>query len=263
MMKMVQSAGDHQIRKGPWTEQEDLQLVCYVGLFGGRRWDFIAKVSGLNRTGKSCRFRWVNYLHPGLKRGRMTPQEERVVLQLHSRWGNRWSKIARKLPGRTDNEIKNYWRTHMRKEVQEMRKRDTMISMITTMVESPTKSQNIMEGDSSNLNGKGSCVTDFAVRGDDVSEEEEEEEEDYSMDQIWKEIASPEEHVNSTTSQVFYRGTKEEATCSFSSCPPLMASPLWELGSESLWTMDEGETNMLAPMVSVISTNEHKPGRVM
>ncbi|XP_074576948.1 transcription factor MYB59-like [Curcuma longa] len=104
------------MRKGPWTEQEDLQLVRFVDLFGDRRWDFIAKVSGLNRTGKSCRLRWVNYLHPDLKHGRITPQEERLILELHSRWGNRWARIARRLPGRTDNEIKNYWRTHTRKK---------------------------------------------------------------------------------------------------------------------------------------------------
>nr|GMD64469.1 transcription factor MYB48-like [Ipomoea batatas] len=63
-----------EFRKGPWTEQEDVQLVFYVNLFGDRRWDFLAKVSGLKRTGKSCRLRWVNYLHPGLKRCKMTPQ---------------------------------------------------------------------------------------------------------------------------------------------------------------------------------------------
>ncbi|KAJ1379426.1 SANT/Myb domain [Sesbania bispinosa] len=77
-----------EIRKGPWTEQEDFKLVYFVGLFGDRRWDFIAKVSGLSRTGKSCRLRWVNYLHPDLKRGKMTPQEERLVIELHSKWGN-------------------------------------------------------------------------------------------------------------------------------------------------------------------------------
>ncbi|XP_071741784.1 transcription factor MYB48-like isoform X2 [Rutidosis leptorrhynchoides] len=77
---------------------------------------------GLKRSGKSCRLRWVNYLHPGLRRGKMTPQEERRIIELHSKWGNRWSRIARKLPGRTDNEIKNYWRTHMRKKAQEKKK---------------------------------------------------------------------------------------------------------------------------------------------
>ncbi|KAI3782367.1 hypothetical protein L2E82_12412 [Cichorium intybus] len=113
---------DETMRKGPWTEHEDFQLVFYVHMFGDRRWDFIANVSGLKRTGKSCRLRWVNYLHPGLKRGKMTPHEERLVLELHAKFGNRWSKIARKLPGRTDNEIKNYWRTHMRKKAQEKKR---------------------------------------------------------------------------------------------------------------------------------------------
>ncbi|XP_042476907.1 myb-related protein MYBAS2-like isoform X2 [Macadamia integrifolia] len=122
MMTKKMMVAPEETRKGPWTEQEDLQLMCFVSLFGERRWDFIAKFSGLNRTGKSCRLRWVNYLHPGLKRGRMTPQEERLVLELHSKWGNRWSRIARRLPGRTDNEIKNYWRTHMRKKAQEMKR---------------------------------------------------------------------------------------------------------------------------------------------
>ncbi|VAH70387.1 unnamed protein product [Triticum turgidum subsp. durum] len=82
-------------RKGPWTEQEDMKLAWFVRLFGERRWDFLAKVSGLNRTGKSCRLRWVNYLHPDLKRGRMSPEEERLVVDLHARWGNRWSRIAK------------------------------------------------------------------------------------------------------------------------------------------------------------------------
>ncbi|XP_048136921.1 transcription factor MYB48 isoform X2 [Rhodamnia argentea] len=132
-----------EARKGPWTEQEDFQLVCFVGLFGDRRWDFIAKVSGLNRTGKSCRLRWVNYLHPGLKRGKMTPQEERLVLDLHSKWGNRWSRIARKLPGRTDNEIKNYWRTHMRKKAQERKRAPSPSSSSSNISSSPSNNPTV------------------------------------------------------------------------------------------------------------------------
>ena len=77
--------------------------------------------AGLNRTGKSCRLRWLNYLRPDLRRGSITPQEQLLILELHSRWGNRWSKIAQHLPGRTDNEIKNYWRTRVQKHAKQLK----------------------------------------------------------------------------------------------------------------------------------------------
>ncbi|KAJ1261276.1 hypothetical protein BS78_09G016200 [Paspalum vaginatum] len=120
------------MRKGPWTEEEDAQLVWFVRLFGERRWDFLAKVSGLGRTGKSCRLRWVNYLHPGLRRGRITADEERLIVELHAKWGSRWSRIARSLPGRTDNEIKNFWRTRARKQKAAAASASSASSLATT-----------------------------------------------------------------------------------------------------------------------------------
>ncbi|KAJ0457496.1 putative transcription factor MYB-HB-like family [Helianthus annuus] len=103
-------------RKGPWTPMEDKLLMEYVALHGEGRWSSVAGCSGLKRNAKSCRLRWVNYLRPGLKKSQLSPQEEGIIIELHALWGNRWSTIARYLPGRTDNEIKNYWRTISRRK---------------------------------------------------------------------------------------------------------------------------------------------------
>lgn len=108
------------LKKGPWTPEEDEKLIGYIQKHGHGRWRTLPKNAGLKRCGKSCRLRWSNYLRPDIKRGRFSFEEEETIIQLHSVLGNKWSAIAARLPGRTDNEIKNYWNTHIRKRLLKM-----------------------------------------------------------------------------------------------------------------------------------------------
>lgn len=109
------------LKRGSWTVEEDFTLMNHIAIHGEGRWNSLARSAGLKRTGKSCRLRWLNYLRPDVRRGNITLEEQLLILQLHSRWGNRWSKIAQHLPGRTDNEIKNYWRTRVQKHAKQLK----------------------------------------------------------------------------------------------------------------------------------------------
>ncbi|KAK4424058.1 Myb-related protein [Sesamum alatum] len=103
--------------KGAWTKEEDDRLIAYIRAHGEGCWRSLPKAAGLLRCGKSCRLRWINYLRPDLKRGNFTEEEDELIIKLHSLLGNKWSLIAGRLPGRTDNEIKNYWNTHIRRKL--------------------------------------------------------------------------------------------------------------------------------------------------
>ncbi|KAL5568038.1 hypothetical protein UlMin_024613 [Ulmus minor] len=104
-------------RKGLWSPEEDQKLRNYILKNGHGCWSSVPINAGLQRNGKSCRLRWINYLRPGLKRGTFSKQEEETILALHRMLGNKWSQIAQHLPGRTDNEIKNYWHSYLKKKV--------------------------------------------------------------------------------------------------------------------------------------------------
>ncbi|KAL2537773.1 Transcription repressor MYB4 [Forsythia ovata] len=103
--------------KGAWTKEEDDRLIAYIRAHGEGCWRSLPKAAGLLRCGKSCRLRWINYLRPDLKRGNFSEEEDELIIKFHSLLGNKWSLIAGRLPGRTDNEIKNYWNTHIRRKL--------------------------------------------------------------------------------------------------------------------------------------------------
>nr|QFG01317.1 MYB family transcription factor MYB11 [Larix gmelinii var. olgensis] len=103
--------------KGAWTKEEDDRLIAHIRAHGEGCWRSLPKAAGLLRCGKSCRLRWINYLRPDLKRGNFSEEEDELIIKIHSLLGNKWSLIAGRLPGRTDNEIKNYWNTHIKRKL--------------------------------------------------------------------------------------------------------------------------------------------------
>nr|XP_043606796.1 transcription factor MYB10-like [Erigeron canadensis] len=106
------------VKKGAWSEDEDHKLRAYIQRYGHWNWRLLPKFAGLSRSGKSCRLRWVNYLRPNIKHGNFTKEEEDIILELHKKLGNKWSEMSAYLPGRSDNEIKNRWHTHLKKRAQ-------------------------------------------------------------------------------------------------------------------------------------------------
>ncbi|XP_058107593.1 transcription factor MYB60-like [Magnolia sinica] len=118
------------IKKGPWTPEEDIILVSYIQEHGPGNWRSVPTNTGLLRCSKSCRLRWTNYLRPGIKRGNFTPHEEGMIIHLQALLGNRWAAIASYLPQRTDNDIKNYWNTHLKKKIKKIQ--TALDSQITT-----------------------------------------------------------------------------------------------------------------------------------
>ncbi|XP_009793776.1 transcription factor MYB61-like [Nicotiana tabacum] len=112
-----ESTNMEEIKKGAWSPEEDQKLKSYIMRYGIWNWSHMPKFAGLSRTGKSCRLRWMNYLRPDVKRGPFSIEERGTVIKTYQELGNRWSEIAARLPGRADNEVKNFFHTHLKKHL--------------------------------------------------------------------------------------------------------------------------------------------------
>ncbi|CAN0898528.1 MYB-like transcription factor 4 [Linum grandiflorum] len=137
--------------KGAWSREEDERLVSYIKSHGEGGWRSLPKSAGL--------LRWMNYLRPDLKRGNFTFQEDELIIRLHSLLGNKWSVIAGKLPGRTDNEIKNYWNTHLKRK------------LLGKGIDSSSPGGEEEQQQQAVIEGNGSVFSEEVVEGNDTSRE--------------------------------------------------------------------------------------------
>ncbi|KAL4569234.1 hypothetical protein LXL04_024869 [Taraxacum kok-saghyz] len=168
------------LKQGPWTAEEDKKLINFILTNGQCCWRAVPKLAGLLRCGKSCRLRWTNYLRPDLKRGLLSEYEEKMVIDLHAQLGNRWSKIASHLPGRTDNEIKNHWNTHIKKKLKKMGidpLTHKPLPLPTTLTESPPETTEAIDPQNNELLNEtisiqSSTITEVAKEEQDDHDQE-------------------------------------------------------------------------------------------
>lgn len=114
--------------RSTWSMLEDQKLLEVALRYKGKHWKSVAievsdvspKISG-GKTAKQCRERWQNHINPDIRTGPWTSSDEIQLFSLHNIFGNKWSEISKRLPGRTDNAIKNYYFCKLRKLVRNIK----------------------------------------------------------------------------------------------------------------------------------------------
>ncbi|XP_076894056.1 transcription factor MYB123-like [Bidens hawaiensis] len=164
------------LRRGRWTAEEDAILSNYIHVHGEGSWRSLPKNAGLLRCGKSCRLRWINYLRSDLKRGNISGEEEDLIIKLHATLGNSWSLIAGHLAGRTDNEIKNYWNSHLSRKIDpsspkvptKRRMKSKKPRRKTSTIPLPEKQNNMINIPS--VGGGGESMHDSSTSGGEIKD---------------------------------------------------------------------------------------------
>ncbi|KAJ4975789.1 hypothetical protein NE237_000895 [Protea cynaroides] len=170
-------------RKGSWSEEEDKLLRRCVEMYGEGNWRHIPARAGLDRCRKSCRLRWLNYLRPNIKRGNFAVDEVDLILRLHRLLGNRWTLIAGRIPGRTANDVKNYWNSHLSKKLASER---NITSNFTNKFHEPNNPTSTSRRSRGTLE---SSLDDKHLQKEKEQEEEEEEEErEETTSSFWKSL---------------------------------------------------------------------------
>ncbi|KAK4364207.1 hypothetical protein RND71_015565 [Anisodus tanguticus] len=140
-----------KVKRGLWSPEEDEKLIRHITTHGHGCWSSVTKLAGLQRCGKSCRLRWINYLRPDLRRGSFTEQEERTIIDVHRILGNRWAQIAKHLPGRTDNEVKNFWNSCIKKKLIAQGLDPNTHNLLKNKTNNSTKKNNTYHQDSTSI----------------------------------------------------------------------------------------------------------------
>ncbi|KAK7245368.1 hypothetical protein RIF29_40208 [Crotalaria pallida] len=199
------------LKKGPWTSEEDQILINYINAHGHANWRALPKLAGLLRCGKSCRLRWINYLRPDIKRGNFTKEEEDAIIDLHEMLGNRWrwSAIAARLPGRTDNEIKNVWHTHLKKRLPQnsndskQKPKPKPQTQTKSNQEDATTKQEATKDDSTSSSDMSTLTNVTSSDNDNNNNIIESMENDLALDEeFWSEVLSS-DNSNATSSDYF------------------------------------------------------------